>query len=74
MNEVVVGVLLGAGVGIVSSIIVAFVAERRARTEWRRQTRLDAARKIVRAFQTLNREITNLAISDVKEIDGTASQ
>ena len=51
-------------------LVVAWATERRGRVEWRRQARLDAARRAVRALQTLNREITTLAISDKLSIDG----
>lgn len=48
------------------------MTERRSRGEWRRQARLSSAAKTIRALQSLNREITTLAISEESSIDGTS--
>jgi hypothetical protein len=57
---------------IVSGLVVPLMTERRSRGEWRRQARLSSAAKTIRALQSLNREITTLAISEESSIDGTS--
>jgi hypothetical protein len=74
MSDQIIGVLAGGAVAIVSGLAVALTTERRTRGEWRRQARLAAAAKAIRALQGLNREITTLAISDQAAIDGTGSE
>jgi hypothetical protein len=74
MSEQILGVLVGGAVAIISGLVVSLASELRGRTEWRRQARLQAARESVRALQTLNREITTLAISDLTAIDGTGDE
>jgi hypothetical protein len=74
MSEQILGVIVGGAVAIVSGLVVALMTERRGRSEWRRQARLTSAAKSIRALQTLNREITTLAISELSTIDGTSSE
>lgn len=74
MSDQILGVLVGGAVAIVSGLFVTWSSERRNRNEWRRQARLAAAGKAIRAFQALNREITTLAISEHRVIDGTGTK
>ena len=74
VSDQILGVLVGGGVAIVSGLVVALMTERRGRGEWRRQARLTSAAKAMRALQVVNREITNLAISEIATIDGTDSE
>lgn len=66
-----VGVLLGGALAALGSLVVMLTTERRSRSEWRRQAQLESAQDAVRALHKLNREITNLAISDLLSIDGS---
>jgi hypothetical protein len=72
MTDQILGVLAGGAVAIVSGLVVAIMTQRRDRDEWRRQNRLASASKAIRALSVLNREITTLAISDERTIDGTS--
>lgn len=66
-----VGAVLGGVLGIASSLGVMFATFGRDRGQWRRQGRIDAAREALVAMQSLNREITNIALSGRRKIDGT---
>lgn len=74
MTSQILGVLVGGGVAIMSGLVVAVLAERRARSEWRRKARLDVAKNSARALQGLNREVVNLAISNRNAVDGTGPE
>lgn len=74
MSDQILGVLVGGAVAILSGLAVALTTEYRGRSEWRRQARLVAAAKAIRALQGLNREITTLAIAETCQIDGTGAE
>ena len=64
------GVVVGGLIGVISTLVALFAGERRNRSEWRRQAQLEAAKTALLAMQSLNREITNIAISPTQVIDG----
>lgn len=74
MDSELMAVVVGVTAGAVFSVLTTILAERRGRSEWRRQARLDAAGLVLDAFQRFSREIVTLAISDVDEIDGTTGE
>ena len=59
--------LVGVVVGVVGSLVVGWLLDRRARAYAAREARLEAAREVLGALQELNRRLIDLARVDTSE-------